>query len=270
MRNILIGTAVITAPLGEIESNTKKMISLIREAKKNHAELICFPEMSITGYCSGDAVKEHAINLNHDIFKRLQSVSEELNIVILAGFAQKEIDGQIFASHIVIQPDEESKIYQKTHIAPPEKQTFTAGKSVPVFHIDEFCFGIQLCYDAHFPELSTIMTEKGVDAIFFPHASPRLTPVEKYDSWMRHLPARAFDNSIYVVACNQNGNNGNKLNFAGISLVIDPSGRVLNKNLSGKDSVSYVALTKDTIDSIRGHKMKYFFPNRRKSGYTQR
>ncbi len=267
MREILIAAAVINAPLGEIESNTEKMISLIRSAKNNHAELICFPEMSITGYCSDDLVKEHAISLNHDAFNKLRAVSEELNIVILAGFAQKNVDGNMFATHIVIHPLKKSEIYQKIHIAPPEQQTYTAGSLVPVFHIDGFCFGIQLCYDAHFPELSTLMTEKGVDAIFFPHASPRLTPVEKYDSWMRHMPARAFDNSIYVIACNQNGNNDNGLYFPGISFVIDPSGKVVGRDVCGQDSLLYVNLKKDAIENVRAHKMKYFFPNRRKSIY---
>ncbi len=67
--------------------------------------------------------------------------------------------------------------------------------------------GIQLCYDAHFPELSTRMAVNGADIIFMPHASPRGTPSQKLTSWLRHLTARAFDNGVFIVACNQNGDN---------------------------------------------------------------
>ena len=267
MRNILIGAVTFNAPLGEIDANLEKMISLVREAKSNNAELICFPEMCITGYCSDGSAKNHALNINNSVFEKLQSVSTELEIVILAGFTEKDNGGKIYASHIVVSPLTKSQVYRKVYIAPPEKKTYTAAGTVPVFEIDGFCFGIQLCYDAHFPELSTFMTEKGVDAIFIPHASPRLTPGEKYDSWMRHLPARAFDNSIYIIACNQNGDNCNGLNFPGVSIIIDPSGKVVGRDISGQDSILYAHLYKDALENVRGHKMKYFFPNRRKSLY---
>ncbi len=84
---------------------------------------------------------------------------------------------------------------------------------------------------------------------------------------MRHLPARAFDNSIFVIACNQNGENGNHLKFPGVAIVIDPSGKVVDRHISGKDGLLYACLYKGTLDNTRGHKMKYFFPNRRKEDF---
>ena len=44
---------------------------------------------------------------------------------------------------------------------------------------------------------------------------------------MRHLPARAFDNGVFIVACNQTGTNGGGLSFPGVAMVIGPNGRVL-------------------------------------------
>ncbi len=178
MRDIRIGAVVFNAPLGEVDNNVEKMISLIREAKNNNTELICFPEMSITGYCSDDLVCGYAISSNHVVFDRLQLISTELNIIILAGFAQKGDDGKFYASHIVIHPVDKSKIYKKIHIAPPEKRTFTAGNSVPVFHIEGFCFGIQLCYDAHFPAFNTNDGKGGRCNIFPSRISKIDTPRE--------------------------------------------------------------------------------------------
>ena len=125
----------------------------------------------------------------------------------------------------------------------------------------------QLCYEAHFPEISTVMALKGAEIIFMPHASPRGTPSQKLDSWLRHLTARAFDNSVFVIACNQNGDNQRGLKFPGLALIIDPSGAVINKNISGEEGIAIADLKADTLEAVRGHRMRYFLPNRRPEMY---
>ena len=56
-----------------------------------------------------------------------------------------------------------------------------------------------------------------------PHASPRGEPKDKRHSWLRHLPGRAFDNALFVVACNQVGRTGEGYSFPGVCLAFDPS-----------------------------------------------
>ncbi len=268
MRDIRIAVAIFNAPIGEIESNYNRIISLIAEAKKNNAELICFPEMSLTGYCSDNTAKNFAISIKNNLIKKLTIIAKQFEITILAGIAEKNSNDRLYASHLVLSPDKPLGIYRKLYIAPPETETYSKGNSIPVFEICGFKFGIQLCYDAHFPELSSAMAESGVDAIFVPHASPRLTPIEKYNSWMRHLTARAYDNSVFIIACNQSGDNKNNLSFPGIAIVLDPSGNILAKDISGNDGLLYADLKKEAIDNVRSHKMRYFFPNRRKDIYS--
>ncbi len=262
MHTLRIAAVVMNAPLGRTEYNLKRMIALIHEAKRLNADLVCFPEMTITGYSSGEPAKKLALSKENDAIFRLKQEAQQLGVTILAGMAEKDSNERIFASHYVLYPDGSQDLYRKIHIAPPEKGTYTRGLDIPVFETKGFRFGIQLCYDAHFPELSSRMTEKGIDVLFIPHASPRLTPEEKHDSWMRHLPARAFDNSIYVVACNQCGENGNGLFFPGISVVIEPSGRVLDRMLTTEDKIMVADLKRKDLDYIRNHEMRYFFPNR--------
>ena len=80
---------------------------------------------------------------------------------------------------------------------------------------------------------------------------------------MRHLTARAYDNGLFVVACNQAGENQKGLNFPGIALVIDPSGNIIDKDLSGKENMIVVDLKNSDLAKVRNHKMRYFLPNRR-------
>ncbi|MCP4624441.1 MAG: nitrilase [bacterium] len=268
MKNdIRIAAAIFNSIVNQPLNNLDRMIPLIEEAKQQDANLICFPELNVTGYSTRASIEHSAEPIPGPISRRLQKMALEFQIVILAGMAEKDDNGRIFASHLVVGPDEISGIYRKIHIAPPEIGIFTAGDSIPVFEAGGVILGIQLCYDVHFPELSTRMAVDGADIIFMPHASPRGTPPEKLTSWLRHLTARAFDNSVFIIACNQNGDNQKGLHFPGLAVVIEPSGEVINKDLSGEDGVIFADLKADTLEAVRNHRMRYFLPNRRPEIY---
>jgi N-carbamoylputrescine amidase len=201
------------------------------------------------------------------ISRKLSDLAAGESICILAGLVEKDAENRIYASHLVVKPDGGIDRYRKVHIAPPEKGVFHPAASIPIFELAGVTFGIQLCYDAHFPELTIQMALRGADIIFMPHASPRGTPEEKYASWLRHLPARAYDNSVFIVACNQTGDNGMGLQFPGLAMVIDPSGSVLMKNISGDETILITDLSHTMLDNIRSHRMRYFLPNRRPELY---
>ena len=68
--------------------------------------------------------------------------------------------------------------------------------------------------------------------------------------------------------CNQNGDNQKGLQFPGVAVAIDPSGEIMKKDISGKDGVLVVDLKSDTLEAVRGHRMRYFLPNRRPEMYS--
>jgi predicted amidohydrolase len=98
---------------------------------------------------------------------------------------------------------------------------------------------------------------------------PRGQAVDKHQSWMRHLPARAFDNGLFVVACNQRGNNENGLVFPGNAVAFSPSGEIMERRLSGSAAMLVADLTAEQLQHVRSHRMRYFLPNRRPGLYTQ-
>ncbi len=269
MKDIRVAAAIFHSFSPDIHKNMERMADMVRSAKTSGAGLICFPEMNISGYSRRPDIKAVAEPVPGPISDQLSRLSVRENIAILAGMAERGDGDRIFVSHLAAAPDRSVGVYRKVHIAPPEREVFTAGEDVPVFEYAGVRFGIQLCYDAHFPDLSTLMAQKGVDVIFMPHASPRGTPAEKYRSWRRHLPARAFDNSLFVVACNQAGENTNGLQFPGIALAIDPSGNIIEKNLSGREEMLVTDLFAAALDRVRGHKMRFFLPNRRQNLYER-
>ncbi|PID78033.1 MAG: amidohydrolase [Deltaproteobacteria bacterium] len=267
MKDLVLGTASIVSYLGNIEANLENMEIFLEQGQKEKVDLVVFPEMNITGYCSGTAICDNAIGLDDSLRKRLSELSSKFDISFLCGLA--EIDGdKIFASHLFFNKGKFKGKYRKIQPGPSELEFISAGDNIPLFELKGWIFGIQICFDSHFPEISTFMAKKGADLIIIPHASPRGNQFEKLKSWERHLTARAYDNSLYVAAVNQCGDNGN-LNFPGISLLISPSGEIDGKNLSQNQVMSIFKLEKNRVDEIKAHRMKNFIRYRRGSFYNK-
>ena len=267
MKDIRIAAVMMNCPVGRTPDNLDRMAGWVAAAKKRGADFICFPEMNVTGYSTRVGIRDSAQSVPGPISQTILEAARELDMVILAGLAEKDANGRVFACHLVVSPQGMVGTYRKIHIAPPERKVFSPGPDIPFFEIKGVKFGIQLCYDAHFPELSTRMATDGVDIIFMPHASPRGTPAEKFNSWMRHLPARAFDNSLYVVACNQTGDNRSGLRFPGVIVILDPAGRIIKKDTGAKEKMVIADLKAKELAAIRNHRMRYFLPNRRPEVY---
>ena len=267
MRDIRIAAVIFNSAVGQVQQNLDRMLPWIKEAKKEGADLICFPELNITGYSTDPTIKDFAESIPGPISRQLEQMAREDKAIILAGMAERDANGHLFASHLVVSPTGISGVYRKLHVAPTERTVFSPGKHIPVFKLAGVNLGIQLCYDAHFPELATRMAVDGADVIFMPHASPRGTPQEKLDSWMRHLTARAFDNGVFIVACNQVGKNQMRLDFPGLAVVVGPSGNILTDKTTDREGMIISDLKAKELSAVRDHKMRYFLPNRRPELY---
>ena len=81
------------------------------------------------------------------------------------------------------------------------------------------------------------------------------------------MTARAFDNGVFIVACNQTGENQKGLDFPGLAIAIGPSGKILKNKTAEGEGLLTVNLRSKDLSNVRGHKMRYFLPNRRPELY---
>jgi N-carbamoylputrescine amidase len=158
--------------------------------------------------------------------------------------------------------------YCKLHLSRGERKFFEGGNRIPTFRLGRTTFGVQLCYDAHFPELSTLLALKGAEVLFVPHASPPPeSPDQKRGRWLRYLAARAYDNSVYLVACNQTGDGGAGIKFTGVALVLDPRGEVLGETSGEEERMLIADLKADALAKVRKARVGFFLANRRPELY---
>ena len=172
MKNIRIAAVVCRCPVGQVERNLERTRYWTLQAREKGATVVCFPELNLTGYSNRAEIAEHAISAHGSEVDAIVRLAVDQQIALLVGFAEKDEGGTLYASHMVITPQGRTGVYRKLHLAPPEAELFSPGKALPVFHWSGIRFGIQLCYDAHFPELSTRMAETDADVIFIPPCLP--------------------------------------------------------------------------------------------------
>jgi N-carbamoylputrescine amidase len=269
MRNLRIAAVCMNSEAGEIEKNLDRTEAFVSKASDLGADLICFPELSLTGYVLNDPARVYSDLLPDQILERVAGMAQEKGLIIIAGLIEMVDGKKPYISQVAVSPEGLLGIHRKSHLSPKEKVIYQAGERIDVFCGGGTIFGVQLCYEAHFPEISTVMALKGAEIIFMPHASPRGNPEEKLRSWLRHLPSRAFDNALFVVACNQVGKTGEGFTFPGVVVALSPAGNVVAKYVGPQEEMLFIDFQRDEIEAIRKHQMAYFIPNRRPELYSE-
>jgi N-carbamoylputrescine amidase len=267
MDNIRVAAIMFNSQFPDIEGNLENTEKWIKEAQKVKAEIVCFPELNITGYSLSNKISKYADTIPGRITLEIERMAASYNMTIIVGMVETDKASNMI-TQVVIGPDGFIGKYQKVHLSDGEKKFFTPGKEIPVFKLGNTRFGVGLCYDAHFPEFCTICSLKGADIIFFPHASPPPESAEeKRNRWLRYLPARAYDNSVYVVACNQVGKR-KEIEFKGIALFIDPKGKVISEAYGEDEGIVCADLKEETLLKVRNSRMGYFIRDRVPDMYT--
>jgi len=178
-----------------------------------------------------------------------------------------------FISQVILSPDAELAVYRKVHLGRSELEYFTPGDNFPVFNAHGTTFAVGICWDWHFPEMAAIYSLKGAELLFAPHASPVIAGDRK-EIWLRYLGARAYDNSVYLGACNLIGTNGRSKEYSGGSLVIGPKGDVLSESFFKEEAILATTLSAERINLLRrpdriSMRDTFFLADRRKELYHE-
>lgn len=275
MNSIRISLVQMNAIPSEKTLNLEKIKSFVHIAAKKEAKIICFPELSTCGYH-----RNLPISLSEDIngytSDTLVKMSMCNDIVIITGMLEKT-SSNIYITQIIAFPDGRIEKYRKTHLGEYERKVYSPGQDLPIFKIENIQssiesvnFGVGLCYDFHFPEVVSSFSIQGAQIVFAPHASP-IKGERRLELWKKYMGARAYDNRVYLAACNLVGDNGYK-SFGGGIGIWDPLGNLVKEYKSENENIIFfdadLKLINDIRNSRAGHmKNPFFLKDRRNDLY---
>ena len=269
MEDLRVAAVCMNSEPGEVNRNLARMRSFAIKASAEGSQIVCFPEMCVTGSVLKNPDEVYRGLDPERILKRLLYMAEETRLFLIAGMVLVSSGQRPWITQIIAGPEGLIGLHKKSHLSPAEKDNYQAGQEIKAFKVGNTTVGVALCYEAHFPEISTILALLGADILFFPHASPRGNPKGKSQSWLRHLPSRAFDNGAFVVACNQVGDTSEGFSFPGVALVLGPDGQLLAKYTGDEEKILFADLRAEELRNTREHRMKYFIPQRRPELYKR-
>ncbi|MFP4324170.1 MAG: nitrilase-related carbon-nitrogen hydrolase [Anaerolineales bacterium] len=233
-----IVTLAQTAPeLGHIQRNLAQHLDILAQAAQEGADLVVFPELSLTGYYVRDLMAELACKPTADdpVFGQLLERSRQLAIDAVVGFIEEDQRGRFFISAAYISRGEvlhvHRKVYLPTYTMFDDGRYFAAGDSARAFDTPLGRVGLLICEDYWHVALPYVLWMDGADLFIFINASPGrgVGPEPRAASlrWIETV-SRAYGGIFtnLVVNCNRAGFEDG-IAFGGGSNIIGPDGEVV-------------------------------------------
>lgn len=225
MGSTIVACAQIDCEIGNPEANRRKITGRIREAAERSASLVVFPECAVTGY-SFDSLEEasaFAEPLDGPSSEAIASACSEAGVYAVAGFIERdERDGcRFYNSAMIAGPGGVIGTYRKVHLPYLGVDRFLTPGDRP-FNLFDLPFGrvgINICYDASFPEAARVLKLMGAEMIVLPTNWP--PGARRNPEFVIH--ARAMENHVNFVAVNRVGVERG-WNFIGKSKAVDYNG----------------------------------------------
>jgi len=225
---IKVALAQISCKQGNKAENIKKIESQVTKAKQQGAELVIFPELSLTGYTMRDQIYELAETIPGHSTTILERLAQKTGAYIVFGMPElsEKTQATVYNAAVLVGPDgfigKYRKMYLPTHSVFEEKRYFRPGYQTAVFETELGKIGLIICYDIFFPEVSRLTRLKGAQLIVCISASPatRRTFFETLTA------ARAIENTAFLAYVNLVGIEDG-LQFWGGSRLVGPNGKTL-------------------------------------------
>ncbi len=245
---VKVAAAVPHVQIGECESNTRQIESLVVQAEGKGVEIIVFPELSMTGYTCADLFQQQLlIDSCESAMFRLLDVTRSLNIIAIVGLPLR-VGAVLFNAAAVVQHGQILGIVPKTHIPNYsefyEKRWFASGRNIDttttycaqsvrvcphlLFRTPSCTFGIEICEDLWSPvPPSSSLVLQGADVVFNLSATDEFSCKHAYlCNMLAQQSARCICG--YVYASSGFGESSQDLVFAGNGLIYENGVQLAN------------------------------------------
>ncbi|MFZ0220542.1 MAG: carbon-nitrogen hydrolase family protein [Candidatus Nitrosopolaris sp.] len=177
------------------EKAIKHSLKLLNRIGSSDSDIVCLPELWYSKILTNFETQ----------FVKIIDVAKEYNMTVIPGAfieRSKKNDNRSsllqISSPVITNEGTVLGSQLKIHPFGPQRKVIKAGKKVQVFESSNIKFGIGICYDIVFPEISRALVKKGADILFFPSKIRH----EGIKPWHMYVQVRALENRIPIAAPN--------------------------------------------------------------------
>ncbi len=226
-----------------VRENVQKAVHWVERAVlEDGAQLVVLPETLTTGFVPGLSPEElwdRVDVIPGPLTAPIAEAARRLGVhVVFASYARGEKRGTVYNTAMLFNRQGElAGLYRKTHLFPTERKSAggwsTPGRQPVVIETELANIGLTICYDGDFPELYRAEAIMGAEVICRPSALTR-----SFDIWELTNRARAYDNHVYLLACNSVGADAGGNYYFGHSMVVSPVAQVQALARGGEEVIA--------------------------------
>jgi len=256
--NATIAIAQIDSTIGDLRGNVRKHVDYVKRAADGGADLVVFPELSMTGYSVRDIHWEVAIRPGDDKkFGELVKLSKDISIIV-GGVEESPQHGLYNAAFFLekgrVRPVHR-KLYPPTYGMFEELRYFSPGKSARAFDTLLGRFGVLICEDLWHLPLPYLLAKDNASVIVTLAASPtRLSGREEKPAIAtvnaEHHRTYARLLSSYILFCNRVGFEDG-VNFWGGSEAVGPDGETIVRAKLFEEDLVFAEVHEDNVRRAR-------------------
>mgnify|MGYP000400557492 CR=1 FL=1 len=240
-QNLKLCLAQLNLLVGDIVSNTQHVIQAAEQALENKADIVIFPELTLTGYPPEDLLLRSSLELR--IAEAIQVIQQAaLPIYIVVGYPKYK-NGQLFNMAGVFFKGECLGEYAKQKLPNyqvfDEKRYFTEANEACVINIKGIPTALSICEDLWHSGVMTQAKAAGAKLMLNLNASP--FHIDKPEHREEILEQRALEGGMPVAYVNLVGGQ-DELVFDGGSMVVDASGKLVTRMQTYVEDLSYCQL----------------------------
>jgi predicted amidohydrolase len=244
---VRVALAQVDSVLGDVAENVRRAREAIGGARAEGADLVVFPELSLTGYALGTVTEDVALTVDDPAIAALADAADDVGVVV-GCVEQGRV--QTYNSALYLERGAVVHVQRKTHLPTygrfEEHKHFSQGPALRAFDTRLGRFAILICNDAWQAPLAYVAAHDGARVLLVPACSSLepgagTDPAEIERDWSDLLRFHARFLQAWVVFVNRVGEEAG-LTFWGGSQVVDPWGRVVARAPRGEVAVVHAEL----------------------------
>ncbi|ASL47304.1 (R)-stereoselective amidase [Burkholderia sp. AD24] len=235
---------------GDVAANIARTVELTGLAADRGAKLVVFPEKFLSGYepdlIAGDPAK-YAFEAHDNRLEPIREVCRRREIAVIVGAATRDADALHISSLVFNRSGEQIEPYHKQYLYSSETNIYQPGIQGCMLELDGWRLALGVCYDSGFPEHARLAAVNGAHAYL---VSALFSVKSGYHQSRIWFPARAFDNTMYVLLSNHVGTTGG-WQTCGASAVWGPYGEVVVEASRDRDDLITALLDPAVLADVR-------------------
>ncbi len=226
-RQITIALAQVGMTVGDVPGNTRRVIETAHRARDQlHAQLVVFPECTLTGYPPEDLLFHK--QLRRQVADGLDTLVAELEgVQVLVGYPEYTGQG-IYNSLTLIGGGKQSVNYRKKYLPNfavfDEERYFLAGDEAKTIDIGGIRLGLALCEDIWHAGTAEAARDIGAEALIITNGSPY--EIRSQSKRRALLAERSSGSGMPMIYLNLVGGQ-DELVFDGGSMALDAMGKTV-------------------------------------------